>query len=686
VTRTQAGYLSLALIVGCGSDDVEPPSDPPPVESCDAPSRVVDGACIEPGVADDGCQAGTLRGDDGECRPAGILPDMCAPGFVHDGDVGCEPVLPAEPCPAGLMAVPGDTSCRAVMDCGSGTWGDIAVDPTTQYVDGAFVGVGDGSPTAPWVTIGEGVAAAAARGLVAVAAGSYVENVDLTGKPVRLHGVCPQQVEVVGAIRIQTGADGSELSGLAIQSPGVGVRVDGAQQVVLDRLWLHDSGSRGMQIVNVLGPTSCTVRGVLLENNREHGIFAAGADVAVEATAVRRTQPVAGSAGRGINAQRDPTTGEITRLMVSGSLIEDNHEVAVHVEGSEATLTATVVRRTLSSATPSGRGLNVQSDDMAPVRSTLTMSGSIIEDNADLALYVDGSDATIDATVVRRTQPRADGRYGRGLSIQDDFFTGAPSTAMLTSMLVHDNREVGLYVEGSQAEVESTVLRFTQPSANGELGRAVHVQPDLATLAPAQLTMRGCVVHDNHEVGVYVGASDATVEATLVRTTLPNTFGFGGRGINIQGDMDLGLVAHATLRANVIEDSRDIGVYLATSATTIESSLISGVQATEQGLFGDGVAVIFDGISPDPAGVAIDSSHILNAQRAGVASFGAQVSLVNTTVECAGFDLAGENIDPWRFNFDDRGGNLCGCPTPEEGCQALSAGLAAPEPLAESGD
>ena len=87
---------------------------------------------------------------------------------MHDGDVGCEPILPAEPCPAGRMAAPGDVACRPVMECAPGRWGDIPVEPNTQYVDAAYAdGGSDGSDGKPWTTITQANAEAAPGAIIA---------------------------------------------------------------------------------------------------------------------------------------------------------------------------------------------------------------------------------------------------------------------------------------------------------------------------------------------------------------------------------------------------------------------------------------------------------------------------------------------------------------------------------------
>src|SRR5262245_457376 len=96
--------LFVALVgLGCSEEELE---EPPPRSACPSPNRQVGDRCLEPGVQDDGCPAGTLGRDDGSCEPAGVPAELCAEGFTHDGDAACEPILPADACPAGQLAVP----------------------------------------------------------------------------------------------------------------------------------------------------------------------------------------------------------------------------------------------------------------------------------------------------------------------------------------------------------------------------------------------------------------------------------------------------------------------------------------------------------------------------------------------------------------------------------------------------
>ena len=106
-------------------------------QSAEAPAPCVAGEVKQPVV---GCQAG-------------IPAARCATGFASNDDMGCDPVLPADPCPDGKLALPGEPSCHDVADCGSGSYGAIPVEASTQFVDGSYAGGGsDGTQAKPWTT------------------------------------------------------------------------------------------------------------------------------------------------------------------------------------------------------------------------------------------------------------------------------------------------------------------------------------------------------------------------------------------------------------------------------------------------------------------------------------------------------------------------------------------------------
>jgi hypothetical protein len=630
-------HLVLAALLGtaCGGESTK--TERPTESSCLPPSRVVGESCIEPGVQDNGCPAATLFVEaDGSCRPAGMIADDCAEGFEFvpfDEQIegasmeggSCEPILPTEPCPDGLMAVPGDTACHPVMDCGAGKWGDIVADATTQFVDQSYAGVSDGTAAAPWTSIGQAVTAAAPDALVAIAAGSYINNF-VIDKSLRLQGVCPAQVELVAssadfaALVIADGASGTEVRGLSIRGGAIGVALTGSKQVLLEQLHIHDNASAGVAVLDDLGPPSCTLRASLLERNHDLGVYVQGAEAIVEASVVRDTLPqMRGVAGRGINIQPSTISGDPSLAIVRGSLVERNHDVGVFVGASEASVEASVVRDTLPNEQElSGRGISIEL-----ASSLVTVRASLMERNQVNGVSATGSEVTIEASVVRDTLPDLQGMFGRGISIQRNSASGAASIANVLASLVERN----------------------------------------------------------HTTGVYISGSEATVEGCVVRDTLPNAQGSVGRGINIQQNVQDDYASFAIVRASLVERNKEVGVFIGGADVSVDGCRIDSTAASDVGLFGDGLIAAFEGT---PTSLSLDASFIDDSVRAGVSSFGATVSIGTSAIRCAAIALDGEAFNGESHDFDDRGGNACGCPDADAICKLVSTGLLPPQAQAPS--
>jgi len=600
------------------------------------------------------CLAPELELPDGSCIRPGVPLDGCAEGFTHDDEYGCEPILPAEDCPPGLMAVPGDTECRPVMPCAPGRWGDIPGDATTQYVDGSYTGGGStGSADQPRTTIQDAVDAALPGAIIAIAAGSYHEDVVISGKPVRLWGVCPEKVEVAGvgvelaAVQVLVAAQGTEVHGVAITGPKFGLGMSGSEHVTADRVWVHDTGSLGVDLQHDLGPTS---------------------------------------------------------LALTGSLVEDSHDFGIFVSGSEATVQNTVVRRTAPRQSDQQLGRGIDIEGCRPldgcnlfVAAAATITGSLVEDSHDLGLFVSGSEVTVQSSVIRRTAPRqSDQAGGRGINIQEcspaqgcDPFV--PATATLTGVLVEDSHELGLFVSGSKIVVDGSVVRRTEPQeSDQQFGRGVSIEgcrpaQGCDAFVPATVTLAGSLVEDSHELGLFVSGATATVEGTVVRRTVPRQSDqMAGSGVVIQGCMpvdgcDPFVSATATVTGSLVEDSYDMGLFIADAEAAVTGCTIRRTRARpSDGWFGDGIGVIGKG---GPATATITGTLIEDSARAVLSSFGADVTIGSSRLRCGAFAMEGEDFGGRPFSFDDLGDVLCGCPEADDPCVAVSAGLPPPEPV-----
>jgi len=290
-------------------------------------------------------------------------------------------------------------------------------------------------------------------------------------------------------------------------------------------------------------------------------------------------------------------------------------------------------------------------------------------------MTVFGATATIESTVVRDTMPQAsDQLWGIGIEVESDLMNDERATATLRSSLIERNREMGVMVLGADATIEATVVRGTLPYApDNAAGVGIGIGYG------ASATVRSSLVDQNLAVGISVLGADATIEATLVRATQPQASDQAfGRGIDV-ADASPEERSTATIRACIVAHNRDVGIMVMASDATIDGTLVrdTDVRALD-GAFGDGVAVWSDEGS---ASAVLTSSRLEGSTRAGLSSFGGHVSLGATLLRCNPIDLDGEPYAEMPPVFEDLGGNACGCDDPSLACQAKSAGLSPPEAL-----
>jgi hypothetical protein len=634
MARRWLGRLSLVTVIGslstgCGGEEATdtptPPDVPDPGKCAEGELELPDGTCFEPAVQPNGCHAGELGATDGSCIPAGvqpngcvageyqapdgsciaagiqpdgcmagemdsgsgcvaagIAPDGCGAGMLHDGDVGCTPALPAQPCAAGEMAVPGETTCAPPAACGTGTWGDIPVDATTVYVDGSYVGVSTGTAQQPFVAIQAGIDAAVAGSIVAVAAGSYAESIDLVGQPVALWGRCPSDVTLVGSsnqfsIDIGAGASGSEVHNLAVDGGLVGVVVTDADDVLLEGLWIHDTAERGVNLQNITTAGGVTLRRTLVENTMENGVFVAGvAGVVLDQSVVRDTQPLAGELGRGLYAQ--PQQGRRSDVTITSSVFRANHFNAISVFGSDLTVQDTAVIDTLPRPGDQfgGRGIFAGRSSVTEEPSQLTLRGAYIARNYDIGVFLRGSQGLIEDSVIADTGFTSENPVG-GEGLQVNESAGERSAVTVRRSLIENNASANVDVVGCDAVLEGVVSRGGAPDAAGEWGVGLILWRDEDT-GPADVTIRGSVIADNFLSGIYGGGSELNVEGTVVSDTKAMASDGAAFGRGIQMNHDEGASSTTTVAYSVIERNTKTGILSWGSSLTLEGTVVADTQ------------------------------------------------------------------------------------------------------------
>ena len=526
----------------------------------------------EGGSEPEDCADDEREREDGTCVPVGVPAGECGDGFESDGLGGCRAILPLEPCPPGQVGLPGDTACAPLAPCPEGTWDFVPDGANVVYVDGAYTGGdSDGSKYKPFVSVGVAVGAAGPGDTVAIADGIYDGNV-LILDPITLLGRCPDAVTLRGDATTQATllivdepSRGTVVRGLSITGPVAALGL-AATDATFEEVRIHDTGGRGVDVISQVAPTSATLRRVLVEGAKDVGIFAVGATLVLDGTTVRGSLPNAtGSLGVGLFAR----AGDGALALAIPSVVHAERSV---VEGHF------------------GAGISLSGGELVATRS-----------------------------VVRDIAPQAaDGEDGFGVFAIEDPTVSLPSVISLDRVVVERTFAGGVVMQEGQLDATRlTVVDVGPNQATQAFGAGVAFQ--LGPAGGATGTLTDSTVVRAHGQGVFVAASEAIVERTYVRDTLP---------------------------------------YDAEAA------------------FGDGVLVAaFD----EQASLAVHGSRVDNSVRAGVASFGAAVSVGETLMVCNSIDLNGQDLGG-TSSFVDEGGNVCRCDGVDHACQLQGAALLPPTP------
>jgi hypothetical protein len=505
----------LPLLKLCSGDQVSQPG----------------GGCKQVGVEE--CQGGIRTTPGGACERVGP-PLSCPHGWVATKDGWCEPTLPTTACPDRKMEVLGQFACQEISACGAPPWGSISVDSKTVFVDASYQGSdADGTKTRPFAVISAALKAAPSGGAIAMAAGSYAEDLALT-KPVTLEGRCAKLVTIKGQATstlddaaVTVSASGVTVRGVTVTGPVLGVLVKSAK-VTLEQIVVEACGLQG---IRADAGAVFTVKDALVAKNAAVGIGIVGAEGTLERVVVRETKPTAKAGlehGHGVEVTCTSQKG--ASLVMRDCLVDSNHATGVALWGATGTLERTVVRRTQPRLKDNEQGFGVQVRRHLKTAGTLVMKGSVVAENHHRGLEVLGAKATLERTVIRDTKAvtdaKAGGVYASPLEIS--------STLVLRQCAVVRNRTVGLYLRGATAELDRTIVRDTQPHKSDKAAGfgiyAGHVN------GPTQLTIKRSILSDNRTLGLALFSSTAKLEQSVIRSTQPRAkdslFGSGVQALS----------------------------------------------------------------------------------------------------------------------------------------------------------
>jgi hypothetical protein len=383
-------------------------------------------------------------------------------------------------------------------------------------------------------------------------------------------------------------------TGVAAWESGVKAAIE---STVVRDTQVHPTHGWGYGVAS-LSHASMTIKQAVIERNHGEGVFVVGADVTVEATVVRDTEVDMTQFGLGVLIQSDDQTSTRGTATIRSSLIEGNIAAGVGLDCSDATIESTLIRDTLPGPVL-GKGLTVQCDVPMGERSSLTMRSSLVENTHGVGIGVEVSDALIDSTVVRGTLARPDGSWGFGISIG---YSDADDTSKVTirGSLVEQNTSAGVVVAGADVLIESTTVRDTAPAGDGTVGVGIDFQggPSRRTNG----TIRSCLIDQNGWAGLQVDGSDATIESTLVRATHASAMGQFGDGIVVASQYQVGpsqvtvatRPSQVTLTGSRIEASARAGLSNFGSTVSFGSTVLACSAFDIEGEDDHGVPFTFD--------------------------------------------------------------------------------------------
>ncbi|MBI2390950.1 MAG: hypothetical protein HYV09_15270 [Deltaproteobacteria bacterium] len=699
----------VAIVASCGAPEPEAP-----LADCPALSiAVADDVCMSVGVLR--CADGFQGDDRGGCVP--VLPPAscadgslavpgdqacvavgartCPTGFVANGKGGCEALLPSATCADFEIATPGDASCRPLADCGPAPWGEVPTDAPVLYVDQAFAGTSDGTSARPFRTVQAAIDAAGATATtVAIAGGTYVENLDV-GKPVRLYGRCPSLVHLravdgVKAPAVRVRAD-AELHRLSVSAPAtaaasavqvsdadalvervfihdvnaiglraqfatrttrvrvrdvtiarvaglgawiVGASLDAERLAVRDVTPLEDRG-RGVEVASNAAQGSLNLRSSVVERVYDAGVIVGGAQGEISATVVR---DIAGSpkylSGHGVEATVDDA-GKAATLTLDGLLIERAHDAGLFVSGSQVTAARLTIRDSIAMgdhlAGP-GRCVGVQTFGSKGLPSYLLLRASSLDRCDDTGLFVAGSTVSMQEVVVRAIGRRSGARgTGRGVIARTSETTGAPSTVTLRRVLVAGSDGAGVLATGSSLTIDESEIRDVRPVATDQgEGFCVVAQSTTGT-GPATLTMTRSHVGSCDGAGVVVYGSSGVVRASWVHDIAPRPFAPGyGRGIEVGPSKGSSAPGELLVEDSVVERATEVGVLIAGSNARIERSVVRDVRPANAEAI-YGAGVVVQ-LASTPGTLELRSSLVDGARAVGVYAIASTATLHGTLV------------------------------------------------------
>jgi len=366
-------------------------------------------------------------------------------------------------------------------------------------------------------------------------------------------------------IRITGGSVGAISSSTVSYNYALGVLIDGSEATITDSQIIdtqtEDSGwgGTGLQVEDA----TLYMSGSQVERNRSGGVVGFNAELVITDSQVRDTSSdESGWNGYGVAA----VEGSV--LQVTDSTVASSRYAGIHLQDDTVGVLENVdVVDTLTDMDGDhGYGVNVLSG------STLTAIDSRIERSSILGVSVESASATlIDCTVA---DTDLDGTTTHGVGVEAD----EGSVLEITGGEIRGNRTAGVLVATSAATLSGVEIRNTRPDEDGHYGRGISAKDRSA------VTIEDCLLEENHNIGIFVIDTVATLSNVEVQQTRRTVLGTMAMGVVAQDD--------TTLSATdlVVSDTEGPGLYTVHRATldcdqcTLTANALAGAVSKSGGV------------------------------------------------------------------------------------------------------
>ncbi len=608
--KTVYGANCLPILEDCGERKVPIPG----------------GGCKTIGV--EMCPGGLRSSADNTCIAIGPHPDGCPAGWTKNQKSFCEPILPSEACPPGSREVIGKSECQPLGACGDAPYGTIQPSAQTIYVNSANPPSDpDGSKEKPFASISAAIQKAPVQGQIVVAAGEYHEALSID-KPLSIQGRCAEKVSILGATNetspaVTIKAKGVLLKGVTIVSPNQGVLLE-VGDATLEDVLIKNCGKVGV-VANSL--TQLTLRNALLEKNVQQGLRLIGAKAVVERTVIRDSQPDPATLSVGNAITAVSSTEQSSQLSLKNSVISNNHAYGIAVGGSIANIEGTIIQGTKPQQSNNQGGYGVlalYSQKPAEV----AMRDCLLIHNTEFAADSRGSIISLEHCALIDTYPQAaSNEYG--LALHAVVWQNTPAELSVKNSLIAQSRHVGIAVLGSKATLEKSIVRDTYPRASDmNYGYGVWVSP--WSKVSSEFKMTSSLVANNHGFGLFIEGSAANISTSMIRDSQPlaSSFKFG-RGLEaIQLE---GVASELKMDQSTVMNNRDVGIAISGAKATITNTIVQNTLPSVKSMaYGTGIQELVE--NELPSTLVLKDSLITQSHAYGLSIWGSAAELERTVI------------------------------------------------------